>query len=364
VIRLEEVTKKFGLKTAVERLTLEVAPGEVCALVGPSGCGKTTTLRMVNRLIEPDSGRIIVNGLDARSIQPDKLRRTIGYVIQGTGLFPHLTVEANIGIVPGLLGWERSRTRQRSSELLELVGLPAEYARKYPSELSGGEAQRIGVARALAADPPILLMDEPFGAVDPRTREMLQGEFQRIQQTLQKTVIIVTHDLDEAIRLGDRLAVMKGGRLEQHDKPETVLAHPSNKFVHDFVGSDRALKRLSRVPVQAYVRPASSVRLDNSLADAAAACRQCRWVWVTDPSGRLLGWVDQESLPLAGSLLDLLVAGDARDIGILKNASLREALSRMLGQGLRSLPVVDSGGRLEGEVSLDDVEKSLTESAA
>ncbi len=220
MIRLEHVTRYYGGTLAVDDLSLEVVTGEVCIVIGPSGCGKTTTLRMINRLIEPTSGRIFIDGQDVSRIKPERLRQSIGYAIQSVGLFPHMTVAANIAVVPELLHWEKSRTARRVAELLILVGLePAEYSPKYPHQLSGGEAQRVGVARALAADPPILLMDEPFGAVDPLTREKLQAEFARIQQALQKTVIFVTHDLDEAVRLADRIAIMESGRLVQYDTP-------------------------------------------------------------------------------------------------------------------------------------------------
>ncbi|MEE9398649.1 MAG: ATP-binding cassette domain-containing protein, partial [Dehalococcoidales bacterium] len=214
MIRLEHVVKVYGDTIAVNDLSFEVNEGEVCVLIGPSGCGKTTTLRMTNRLIEPTSGNILINGKDTGQIKPERLRQSIGYAIQSVGLFPHLTVAANIATVPELLHWDKSRIARRTEQLLALVGLkPTEYSRKYPSQLSGGEAQRIGVARALAADPPILLMDEPFGAVDPLTRERLQAQFIRIQQKLKKTVILVTHDLDEAIRLADRIAIMESGKL-------------------------------------------------------------------------------------------------------------------------------------------------------
>jgi osmoprotectant transport system ATP-binding protein len=260
MIRLEHVTKKYDGAAAVDDLTLEVVKGEVCVLIGPSGCGKTTTLRMINRLVEPTSGKILVDGKDIFGIKAEPLRRSIGYAIQSVGLFPHMTVGANIAVVPGLLGWEKGRIAARVSELLGLVGLdPQQYTAKYPGHLSGGESQRIGVARALAADPPILLMDEPFGAVDPLTRQRLQAWFLNLQRQLKKTIILVTHDLDEAIRLADRIAVMQAGKLVQHDTPEAILARPANKFVHDFVGVDRALKRLSRIGVAKFIRPAPSV---------------------------------------------------------------------------------------------------------
>jgi osmoprotectant transport system ATP-binding protein len=231
----------------VHELTLEVRPGEVCVLVGPSGCGKTTTMRMVNRLVEPSSGRIHVGGQDVTDVDPVQLRRQIGYVIQQVGLFPHLTVRRNVATVPELLGWSRARTTERVDELLGLVGLdPAVHGDRYPHQLSGGQRQRVGVARALAADPPVLLMDEPFGAVDPIARDRLQDEFLRLQEAVRKTVVFVTHDVDEAVRLGDRIAVMReGGWLEQYAAPEQLLAEPASDFVASFVGSDRTIKRLA-----------------------------------------------------------------------------------------------------------------------
>ncbi|MFN8169394.1 MAG: ATP-binding cassette domain-containing protein [Candidatus Nanopelagicales bacterium] len=248
MIRLERVSKQYADGTvAVHELTLEVRPGEVCVLVGPSGCGKTTTMRMVNRLVEPSSGRIHVGGQDVTDVDPVQLRRQIGYVIQQVGLFPHLTVRRNVATVPELLGWSKARTAARVDELLELVGLdPALHGDRYPHQLSGGQRQRVGVARALAADPPVLLMDEPFGAVDPIARDRLQDEFLRLQEAVRKTVVFVTHDVDEAVRLGDRIAVMReGGWLEQYAAPEQLLAEPASDFVASFVGSDRTIKRLA-----------------------------------------------------------------------------------------------------------------------
>jgi osmoprotectant transport system ATP-binding protein len=235
----------------VTDLSFEVPEGEICVLVGPSGCGKTTTMRMVNRLIEITEGEILINGEPNTAMSGTQLRRKIGYAIQQIGLFPHRTIADNIGTVPHLLGWGKGRIRDRVDELLELVGLsPEEYRDRYPAELSGGQQQRVGVARALAADPPIMLMDEPFGAVDPITRERLQDEFLRIQENIKKTIVFVTHDIDEAIKMGDRIAILKhGGVLAQYDAPETILANPNSEFVASFVGTDRILKRLSLVRV-------------------------------------------------------------------------------------------------------------------
>jgi len=243
LIHLENVSKQFASgSNAVRDLTLEIRDGETCVLIGPSGCGKTTTLRMINRLIDPDSGRILVDGVDTRGVDPPALRLQMGYVIQQTGLFPHMTVGANVGTVPRLWNWDRRRIDNRVDELLELVGLdPAEYRDRYPHQLSGGQRQRVGFARALAADPPILLMDEPFGAVDRITRERLQHEFIAIQRRVRKTVVFVTHDIEEAVLVGDRICVMKmQAQVAQYDTPENVLAHPASEYVVEFIGRGRA----------------------------------------------------------------------------------------------------------------------------
>ncbi|MBN9135062.1 ABC transporter ATP-binding protein [Phyllobacterium sp.] len=248
MINMEHVTKRYGEGSvaSVDDLSLIVPEGSTVALIGPSGCGKTTTMRMINRLIDPTEGRIIVNGEDVTKVDPVILRRHIGYVIQQVGLFPHMTIAQNIAAVPKLLGWDEVRIRNRTDELLHLVGLdPAEMLKRYPRQLSGGQRQRIGVARALAADPPVLLMDEPFGAIDPIARTRLQDEFRQILQRVRKTVVLVTHDLDEAIRLGDRIAIMKSGTIVQYDTPDAILSHPADAFVENFVGIDRAIKRLS-----------------------------------------------------------------------------------------------------------------------
>ncbi|MCW2585205.1 MAG: glycine betaine/L-proline transporter, ATPase subunit [Frankiales bacterium] len=252
MIRLEGVSKTYADgTTAVAELSLEVRRGELCVLVGPSGCGKTTTMKMLNRLIDPTAGRVLLDGEDVSSIDPVQLRRRVGYVIQNVGLFPHLKVRDNVATVPKLLGWDKARIRRRVDELLELVGLePAIYRDRYPAQLSGGQRQRVGVARALAADPLVMLMDEPFSAVDPVSRERLQTEFLRLQKEVGTTVVLVTHDIDEAVRLGDRVAVLRqGGHLEQHATPATLLTSPATPFVADFVGADRTVKALSVTPL-------------------------------------------------------------------------------------------------------------------
>ena len=249
-VEFRGVTKRYADQVAVDELSFTVPAGKICILVGPSGSGKTTSLKMVNRLIEPTSGAILIDGHDILQEDPVQLRRRIGYVIQQVGLFPHETIAENVATVPRLLGWTKQRTDARVTELLALVGLdPGRYAKRYPAQLSGGERQRAGVARALAAEPPVMLMDEPFGAVDPIVREHLQSELLRIQRELGTTILFVTHDIDEAIRLGDRVAVMRGGKLVQFDPPGELLAHPVNDFVAQFVGSDRGLKRLGLLTV-------------------------------------------------------------------------------------------------------------------
>src|SRR3954447_18828315 len=295
MIRLESLTKRWDNgQVAVDALDLDIGEGEICVLVGPSGCGKTTTLKMVNRLIEPSSGRIFLGGEDVTGADPVELRRRIGYVIQQVGLFPHLTVADNVATVPRLLGWDKERTRRRVDELLELVGLdPAQYRRRYPHQLSGGQRRRVGVARALGVDPPVLLMDEPFGAIDPITRDRLQGEFLRLQAEVRKTVLFVTHDIDEAVRLGDRIGVLReGGVLEQSAPPADVLGRPASPFVADFVGADRGLKRLGVIPVDvaALVEPVV-VAAGAALAEARRALAEgsAAWAAVVDGDGRLVG---------------------------------------------------------------------------
>ncbi|MEV2252219.1 betaine/proline/choline family ABC transporter ATP-binding protein [Streptomyces sp. NPDC050147] len=293
MIRFEHVTKRYeDGTTAVDDLSFEVAEGELVTLVGPSGCGKTTTMKMVNRLIEPTEGRIFVAGDDISTTDPVQLRRRIGYVIQQVGLFPHKTVLENTATVPHLLGVKRGKARERAAELLDLVGLdPATFGDRYPEQLSGGQRQRVGVARALAADPPVLLMDEPFGAVDPVVREHLQNEFLRLQQAVRKTVLFVTHDIEEAVRLGDRMAVYGDGRIEQFDTPSTILGAPANAYVADFVGADRGLKRLSVTPIEeGDLEQPPVLHLDDPLP----ARLDARWAVVLDGENNLHGWISAE----------------------------------------------------------------------
>jgi osmoprotectant transport system ATP-binding protein len=280
VITFDGVVKRYGDQVAVDHLSLEIKSGETVILVGPSGCGKTTSLKMINRLIEPTSGTISIDDRDTRTYDVNDLRRSIGYVIQQVGLFPHQTVAENIATVPRLLGWSKERTRARVAELIELIALPPDYAKRLPSELSGGERQRVGVARALGADPNILLMDEPFGAIDPIARERLQNELLRLQSVVRKTIVFVTHDIDEAVKLGDRVALLsKGGILEQFATPEELLAHPQSAFVTGFLGEGPLVRRLALIPLSeiefispdGLPEPAQTVALDASLRDALDA---------------------------------------------------------------------------------------------
>ncbi|RKN42957.1 ABC transporter ATP-binding protein [Streptomyces hoynatensis] len=349
MLRFEHVSKRYPDGTvAVDDLDLEVREGELVTLVGPSGCGKTTTMRMVNRLEEPTSGRILLEGKDVATWDPVKLRRRMGYVIQQVGLFPHRTVLDNTATVPHLLGWRRADARRRAAELLELVGLdPKVYGGRYPEQLSGGQRQRVGVARALAADPPVLLMDEPFGAVDPVVRERLQSEFLRLQAEVRKTVLFVTHDMEEAVRLGDRIAVYGQGRIEQFDTPAAVLGAPANAYVASFVGSDRGLKRLSVTPVEkGDLEQPPVVHLADPMALAASRMREdgVRWAVVLDERDALHGWVP---IPESGRELPGSVAAHAKrmDAWLPLGASLKQAFSTMLQYDAGWIAVLDPGER-------------------
>ena len=316
MISIARLSKRFAntAAAAVEALSLEIGAGEICVLIGPSGCGKTTTMRMINRMIEPDSGTIVVGGRDVARIDPMELRRSIGYVIQQVGLFPHMTIAENIATVPQLLGWDRARIGERVDELLMRVHMdPARDRNRYPRELSGGQKQRVGVARALAADPPVMLMDEPFGALDPITRASLQDEFLRVLRELKKTIVFVTHDIDEAIRMGTRIAIMRAGRLIQYDTPEAILARPADPFVEEFVGADRALKRLSLLNAANYA---------------------------------------SEALPPDGAPR------------VKQSTNLRDALSTLLSADATAAAVVDSAGVTRGTLTLDAIRAAFDVKAA
>jgi len=360
-IQLRGVTKSFpGARApAVEPLDLDVPRGSIVVLIGPSGCGKTTTLRMINRLIEPTAGTIIIEGVDVRQQSPTELRRGIGYVIQQIGLFPHRTIAQNIATVPKLLGWDKAKVSARVDELVDLVGLDRAMLGRYPAELSGGQQQRVGVARALAADPPVLLMDEPFGAVDPIVRGRLQGELLALQQRVRKTIVLVTHDIDEAIRVGDRIGLLNvGGVLEQFGPPDDLLAHPANPFVEQFLGSERSLKRLalsrvSDLPAERgpVVDASDSVDEARKVADELGS----GWVGVVDGE-RFLGWAEGERLDEARPLVDQQLEAPAAQL--VPSATLREALELIM-TSRSAVAVIADEGRFGGVVTLEQIRRGL-----
>ena len=363
-IRLEGLSKIYADGTVgVAELDLTFAAGELTVLVGPSGCGKTTTMKMINRIIEPTTGRIMIGGEDVTGVDAVRLRRRIGYVIQNVGLFPHQTIRANIGTVPRLLGWDRARTRDRVEELLDLVGLdPAVHADRYPHQLSGGQRQRAGVARALAADPPVLLMDEPFSAVDPVVRERLQSEFLRLQEQVRKTIVFVTHDIEEAVRLGDRIAVMSTrGKVEQFASPADLLGRPANAFVADFVGADRGLKRLAVTGVDAAdLEHPPVVHVEDGLADARSAMEEAgaRWAVVLDDRESLHGWLSVERAAGAGTVGS---AGRRMEAWVPADASLKSAFATMLQHEAGWVAVLD-GDRFLGVLTPESLHAALRRS--
>ncbi|MCI0345998.1 MAG: betaine/proline/choline family ABC transporter ATP-binding protein [Chloroflexi bacterium] len=364
-VTFEHVTKHYdaaalaaGSPGAVNDLSFEVPAGRICVLVGPSGCGKTTSLKMVNRLIEPTGGRILLDGVDVASREPTELRRGIGYVIQQVGLFPHQTIAENVGTVPRLLGWASARRAARADELLALVGLdPARYRSRYPAELSGGERQRVGVARALAADPPLMLMDEPFGAVDPIVRERLQNEFLRIQEDLAKTIIFVTHDIDEAIKLGDLVAVMQGGgRLAQFGSPAEILANPASDFVARFVGADRGLKRLALARVESLA-PRSVATVRPGAESAAAAQRLSGepfgYLLLVDAADRPLGWLGRRDIPPTGPLSADMASSTSPLLD--RRTTLKDALAMLIDAQVQAGVVVGARGEVQGLLTAADI---------
>lgn len=370
MIKLENVTKIYpGTTTpAVNDLTMEVPEGETCVLIGPSGCGKTTTMKMVNRLIEPTEGNLYIDGNDIMQEDPVELRRNIGYVIQQIGLFPHMTIEENIAVVPELRGWDKSRIDKRIDELLEMVSLdPSVFRERYPRELSGGQRQRVGVVRALAADPPVMLMDEPFGAIDPITRDHLQNEFLRLQKRINKTIIFVTHDIDEAIKMGTLICILQvGGVKEQLDTPSNILANPANEFVADFVGADRGLKRLNLVRVgKVMKRDIPYGQYDTVASDAEERMREAELdsLLVVDDADRLIGYVTLESTQTSpNKRLEEL----ARDVVSVteEEATMKNAFSEMLSYGVGYLPVVGAKRELLGIVTAGEAQRLIEAGSA
>jgi len=362
-LEFRAATKRYpGSATpAVDQLSLELPAGEICVLVGPSGCGKTTAMRMVNRMIDITEGDILLGGRSVRERRPDELRRNIGYVIQQVGLFPHRTIAQNIATVPRLVGWEKERIAARVDELLELVGLdPHEMGERFPAQLSGGQRQRIGVARALAVDPPVMLMDEPFGAIDPINRERLQNEFLRLQVQLRKTIVFVTHDIDEAIKMGDRIAILQeGGKLAQYAPPAELLMYPASRFVEDFVGSDRALKRLALQRVRDIdLWTAAAIRVGAPVAEAQAmiADADVPYAMLVDEGGRPQGWLSDRAL--AGERVTDDRRSPAHPMLELDDV-LRDALADLLSSETRYGAVVDAGGALAGILSLEVIQHFL-----
>ncbi|MEY8750696.1 ABC transporter ATP-binding protein [Alkalicoccobacillus gibsonii] len=356
MLRMENVTKTYkGGKKAVNNVSLDIKKGEFICIIGPSGCGKTTTMKMINRLIEPSNGKIYINNEDLLTQDAVKLRRKIGYVIQQIGLFPHMTIEENITLVPRLLKWTSDKKSKRAEELLSLVDMPKDYLNRYPNELSGGQQQRIGVLRALAANPPLILMDEPFGALDPITRDSLQEEFKRLQRSLDKTIVFVTHDMDEAIKLADRIVIMKDGEVVQFDSPEEILRNPANEFVEDFIGRERLLQGRPNVQTISQVMSKNPISISGKQTPASALklMKQSRVdsLLVTDEAGILKGYIDLESIDRNRSLesIDSLVKPSLHKVQ--EDALIRDTIHRLLKRGVSYSPVVNSQDKLVGIVT-------------
>ncbi|MFA1544680.1 ABC transporter ATP-binding protein [Actinomadura chokoriensis] len=360
MITFEGVTKRYpGGTVALDDVSLECPTGRITVFVGTSGGGKTTALRTINRMVDPTSGRVLVDGRDVRERKPAELRRGIGYVIQHAGLFPHRTIVDNIATVPHLVGWNKKKARDRALELMERVGLEPSMAKRYPFQLSGGQQQRVGVARALAADPPIMLMDEPFSAVDPVVRGELQDEFLRLQDELHKTIVFVTHDIDEAIKLGDRIAVFQtGGKLVQIDSPEDLLARPANDFVAGFIGRDRGIRRLSFVPSSSVpLNERDVLPADTPVSEAPSE----GWVLVVDGDRRPLGWASADVLPPSGVLGDARLAPVGHTFDV-KADSVRAALDAAILSPSGRAVSVDGGGLLVGVADQSDLSAAIARS--
>ncbi len=365
MLSMQNVTKIYpGAEKikAVDNLSFDLHNGEICILVGPSGCGKTTCMKMINRLIPMTSGKILIDGQNINHMDTIELRRNIGYVIQNIGLFPNMTIAENIAVVPKMKGWDVERINERVKALLEIVNLPGdEFMNRYPRELSGGQQQRIGVARAMAANPPIMLMDEPFGAIDPINREHLQDEFLRIQEKVKKTIVFVTHDIDEAIKMGDKICLMKTGKLVQFNSPESLLTKPANDFVKDFVGSDRALKRLSLVKVRDAMQPAALLIKQNESPETAKsmlAKSKTENLIVVDEKNHLIGYIDRDTLERkAESLLEIVKYTEA---SVPISSNLKDALSHIYTYSeLGYVIVVDERNQVKGLLNDTDIKTIL-----
>ncbi|MEC2063960.1 choline ABC transporter ATP-binding protein OpuBA [Bacillus inaquosorum] len=358
MLTLENVSKTYkGGKKAVNNVNLKIAKGEFICFIGPSGCGKTTTMKMINRLIEPSAGKIFIDGENIMEQDPVELRRKIGYVIQQIGLFPHMTIQQNISLVPKLLKWPEQKRKERARELLKLVDMGPEYLDRYPHELSGGQQQRIGVLRALAAEPPLILMDEPFGALDPITRDSLQEEFKKLQKTLHKTIVFVTHDMDEAIKLADRIVILKAGEIVQVGTPDDILRNPADEFVEEFIGKERLIQSSSpdveRVNQIMNTQPVT-ITADKTLSEAIQLMRQERVdsLLVVDDGHVLQGYVDVEIIDQCRKKANLVGEVLHEDLyTVLGGTLLRDTVRKILKRGVKYVPVVDENRRLIGIVT-------------
>ncbi|AEP88275.1 choline ABC transporter ATP-binding protein OpuBA [Bacillus spizizenii] len=358
MLTLENVSKTYkGGKKAVNNVNLKIAKGEFICFIGPSGCGKTTTMKMINRLIEPSAGKIFIDGENIMEQDPVELRRKIGYVIQQIGLFPHMTIQQNISLVPKLLKWPEQQRKERARELLKLVDMGPEYLDRYPHELSGGQQQRIGVLRALAAEPPLILMDEPFGALDPITRDSLQEEFKKLQKTLHKTIVFVTHDMDEAIKLADRIVILKAGEIVQVGTPDDILRNPADEFVEEFIGKERLIQSSSpdveRVDQIMNTQPVT-ITADKTLSEAIQLMRQERVdsLLVVDDEHVLQGYVDVEIIDQCRKKANLVGEVLHEDLyTVLGGTLLRDTVRKILKRGVKYVPVVDENRRLIGIVT-------------
>ncbi|MGG4267716.1 betaine/proline/choline family ABC transporter ATP-binding protein [Peribacillus simplex] len=357
MLKIENVSKIYkGGKKAVKNISLDIKKGEFICFIGPSGCGKTTTMKMINRLIEPSEGKILINGENIMDKDPVELRRQIGYVIQQIGLFPHMTILENITLVPKLLKWNDQKKKERALELLQLVDMGPEYLERYPYELSGGQQQRIGVLRALASNPPLILMDEPFGALDPITRDALQEEFKNLQRTLDKTIVFVTHDMDEAIKLADRIVILKAGEIVQVGTPDEILRYPANEFVEEFIGKERLLQTRPNVELvkQIMSRNPISITEEKSLTDAITIMREKRVdsLLVVDEQNVLKGFVDVETISEYRKKAKFISEVINTEVYSVKQDSLiRDSVQKILKRGFKYVPVVDQNKHLVGIVT-------------